>query len=93
VLLMEDEFLLGNAFHQELREVLHSDRMVMLCRALLERRTKIPHCSGCLWRNLCQAGCMGQAFDHRGTIWERDYFCGFRNRAYQDAFTTMLQST
>jgi radical SAM protein with 4Fe4S-binding SPASM domain len=91
VLLMEDDFLLGNAFHQGLGEVLHSDRMLELCSALCERRTKIPKCSQCLWRNLCQSGCMGQAFDHCGTIWETDHFCDFRNRAYQGAFDRILQ--
>jgi Fe-coproporphyrin III synthase len=91
VLMMEGDFRLGNAFHQNLVEVLHSDRMVMLCSALLDRRTKILQCSECLWRNLCQAGCMGQALDQRGTIWETDHFCDFRSKAYQGAFDRILQ--
>jgi radical SAM protein with 4Fe4S-binding SPASM domain len=91
VLLMKDEFRLGNAFHQSLEEVMHSDRMVRLCRTLLERRTKIERCSGCLWQNLCQAGCMGQALDHHGTIWHTDHFCDFRKKAYKDAFDRILQ--
>jgi mycofactocin biosynthetic radical S-adenosylmethionine protein MftC len=93
VLLMEDEFRLGNAFNQNLGEVLHSDRMLKLCSTLLERRTKILRCAECLWRNLCQAGCMGQALDHCGTIWDTDHFCDFRNKAYQNAFDRILQGS
>lgn len=91
VLLMKDEFRLGNAFHQSLEEALHSDRMVKLCGSLLERRTKIEPCSECLWQNLCQGGCMGQALDQRGTIWETDHFCNYRKKLYQGAFDKVLQ--
>jgi radical SAM protein with 4Fe4S-binding SPASM domain len=91
VLLMEDDFRLGNVFHQSLGEALDSDRMAKLCSTLLERRRKIAQCSGCLWQNLCQAGCMGQAFDHHGTIWDTDHFCDFRKKTYQNAFDRVLQ--
>ncbi|MEA1867154.1 MAG: PqqD family peptide modification chaperone [Thermodesulfobacteriota bacterium] len=90
VLMMEDEFLLGNAFHNSLDNMIKSDAMIAVCRALAERRNKIKKCSVCNWRNLCQAGCMGQALDNKGTIWDTDDFCDYRSRAYKEAFGRVL---
>jgi len=90
VLLMEDEFRLGNAFDDSLDKIIQSDAMAEVCRALAERRHKIKKCSVCNWRNLCQAGCMGQALDNKGTIWDTDDFCDYRSRAYKEAFDKIL---
>ena len=90
VLMMEDEYRLGNVFHDSLEKMIHSDAMTGVCRALPERRQKIEKCVACTWRNLCQAGCMGQALDHRGTIWDTDNFCDYRKRAYKEAFDKIL---
>lgn len=91
VLLMEDEFRLGNAFDDSLDKIIQSDAMANVCRALSERRQKIKKCSGCNWRNLCQAGCMGQALDNKGTIWDTDDFCDYRKKAYKEAFDKILR--
>jgi sulfatase maturation enzyme AslB (radical SAM superfamily) len=64
--------------------------MAGACSALNQRRRRISECAACNWRNLCQAGCMGQALDHRGTIWDRDDFCFYRQDAYRDAFDGIL---
>jgi radical SAM protein with 4Fe4S-binding SPASM domain len=90
VLMMEDEFRLGNVFHNSLEEIIQSDAMAGVCRVLVERRRKIEKCAGCTWRNLCQAGCMGQALDNKGTIWDTDDFCDYRKRAYKEAFDRIL---
>jgi len=90
VLMMEDEFRLGNVFHNSLEEIIQSKAMAGVCRALSERRQKIEKCAGCTWRNLCQAGCMGQALDNKGTIWDTDDFCDYRKRAYEEAFDKIL---
>ncbi len=91
VLLMRDAFRLGNVFQQGLSTVVRSDRMAELCGILLERRTKLEPCSRCEWASLCQAGCMGQAVDHRGTPWDTDLFCDCRKKAYRHAFDRVLQ--
>ena len=91
VLMMEDEFRLGNAFDDSLDKIIHSDTMIAVCQALSERRHKIKKCSGCNWRNLCQAGCMGLALDNKGTIWDTDNFCDYRSRAYKEAFDRVLK--
>ena len=91
VLMMEDEFRLGNAFHDSLDNIIQSDAMIAVCQALSERRHKIIKCSTCNWRNLCQAGCMGQALDNKGTIWDTDDFCAYRKKAYKEAFDKILR--
>jgi len=90
VLMMEDEYRLGNAFDDSLAKMMQSDAMAGVCRALSERRQKIEKCAVCTWRNLCQAGCMGQALDNKGTIWDTDDFCDYRKRAYKEAFDRIL---
>jgi len=90
VLMMENEFRLGNAFDDSLDNIIQSDAMIAVCQALSERRHKIKKCSGCNWRNLCQSGCMGQALDNKGTIWDTDDFCDYRSSAYKEAFNKIL---
>lgn len=92
VLLMGGEFRLGNAFRQSLVKVIGSERLGGLCNTVSRRRAELAQCRGCLWRNLCQAGCMGQAWEQRGTVWDTDEFCSYRKKAYQNAFDKILQS-
>ncbi len=91
VLMMRDEFRLGNALRDGVQACLEHRRMAGACSALNQRRRRISECAACNWRNLCQAGCMGQALDHRGTIWDRDDFCSYRQDAYRDAFDGILR--
>ena len=91
VLMMQDEFKLGNAFHSTLSELIRSDTMARTCQALSERRKRIAKCAECHWRNLCQAGCMGQALDEKETIWDTDGFCAYRKKAYANAFDGFLK--
>lgn len=90
-LMMRSQFKLGNIYENTLAEALHSKEMAAVCKSLVARRVKIEKCSDCCWRNLCQAGCMGQALDHTGSIWETDHFCDYRKRAYQEAFDKILE--
>jgi len=91
VLLMRDDFCSGNLFEDGLQACLEHPGLARACAALTERRERIDDCAACHWRNLCQAGCMGQALDHRGTIWGRDDFCRYRREAYQESFDRILQ--
>jgi radical SAM protein with 4Fe4S-binding SPASM domain len=90
VLMMREEFRLGNIYNDSLSRMIESETMKTVCNALSERRTKIQKCSKCNWRNLCQAGCMGQALDHKDTIWDTDDFCDYRDMAYRNAFNKIL---
>ncbi|MBC2717232.1 MAG: radical SAM protein [Desulfobacteraceae bacterium] len=89
-LMMSDEFKVGNIFHDSLTKMIQSDKMKMLCQALSDRRVKIKKCAACNWRNLCQAGCMGQALEHKRTLWDTDDFCDYRKRVYEEAFDKIL---
>lgn len=91
VLMMDNEFRIGNVFSETLAQLINSEKMAIICDALATRRNKIEKCSECNWLNFCQGGCMGQALDHKGTIWETDDFCGYRKRAYKDAFDEILK--
>jgi radical SAM protein with 4Fe4S-binding SPASM domain len=90
VLMMRQEFSLGNAFQASLAAMMRSETMVRTVKALAERREKIEKCAACPWRNLCQAGCMGQALDGAGTVWDPDLFCDYRQQAYRQAFHKIL---
>jgi radical SAM protein with 4Fe4S-binding SPASM domain len=89
-LLEEEEFALGNVFRKGLAGVMASERLTRACAALMERKEKIDECARCLWKNLCQAGCMGEALEEKGTVWERGRFCEYRRRLYEQAFTKIL---
>ena len=88
--LMTPEFLLGNVFHQSMGDLFSGNPMKNVCEALSERRLKIERCSQCLWRNFCQGGCMALAFDGKGTIWDTDDFCDYRQKLYREAFGRLL---
>ena len=90
VLLMREPFCMGNVFQNSLRSMIESKEMAELCRALVERPIKVERCASCLWRNLCQGGCMGLALEHKGTIWDTDDFCNYRQKCYREAFDRIL---
>ncbi len=91
-LLMAPALRLGNVTRTPLTELMQAPAMQECCKALAHRRLKIPGCSTCLWRNLCQSGCMGQALDQNGTIWSQDEFCEYRMNFYTKAFDTLLHN-
>jgi radical SAM protein with 4Fe4S-binding SPASM domain len=85
------EFKIGNVFQDSLDDLLHSDRMAGICQLLASRREQIRECKMCLWKNLCQGGCMGHALDYYGTVMATDGFCSYRKRAYEQIFEKILQ--
>jgi uncharacterized protein len=92
VLMMREEFKLGNVVHHSLAGMMQGESMAGTVKSLTERRLKLASCAVCHWRNLCQGGCMGQALDETGTIWNTDVFCTYRKRAYQRAFDRILEN-
>jgi radical SAM protein with 4Fe4S-binding SPASM domain len=91
VLLMQEAYGIGNIFHDDLDAMIQSSEMAGMCEMLVSRRHQIEKCASCQWQNLCQAGCMGQALDNRGTIWDVDDFCTYRYAAYGKAFQKLLK--
>jgi len=90
VLMMRDQHVLGNIFSQSLLEISQSQKMHDICQLLSDRRYIIPKCLECSFRNLCQAGCMGQALDHWNDLMKTDIFCSYRKKAYESAFDRLL---
>ncbi|CAN2040025.1 Radical SAM protein [Candidatus Magnetomoraceae bacterium gMMP-15] len=93
VMMMQDNFKLGSVFKDSLNQMIRSQKMAKNCQNLSERRNKIDKCASCKWRNFCQAGCMGQALDHKGTIWNTDDYCDYRRKAYKEAFDGFLKDS
>jgi radical SAM protein with 4Fe4S-binding SPASM domain len=91
VLMMRDDYLLGNIFHQPIDQMIQSDAMKHICAILSNRRNLIKKCSTCAFKNLCQSGCMGQALDHRNSLMETDVFCPYRQKAYARAFDQLIE--
>lgn len=92
VLMMRDQFFLGNIFSQSLLDISQSKKMHDICQLLSNRRYIIQKCKGCTFRNLCQAGCMGQALDHSNNLMETDIFCSYRKKAYKAAFDRLVNN-
>lgn len=90
VLLRGERFRLGSVIDHGLEPLVRCEAMRAVCGAMVTRRTRIPTCAACPWRNLCQAGCMGEALDRAGDIWRTDPFCDYRKRAYAEAFRRLL---
>jgi radical SAM protein with 4Fe4S-binding SPASM domain len=90
-LLQTEEFFLGNVFRDGLASSIASDRLSRACALMVERKNKIDDCAQCTWRNFCQAGCMGEAFEEHGTIWEKGKFCSYRKALYAKAFNKLCR--
>jgi len=90
VLMMRDNFRLGNIHENALMDVLQSQKMINTCQMLANRRFLIKKCAQCLFKNLCQAGCMGQALDHCDQLIDTDIFCSYRQKAYFKAFDRLI---
>jgi uncharacterized protein len=90
VLMMRDHYYLGNIFSHSLKDIAQSKKMNEICQLLSYRRFIIQKCLACSFRNLCQAGCMGQALDHCDSLTETDRFCKYRKSAYESAFDRLL---
>jgi len=85
-LMQTEEFFLGNVFEAGLETVMRSAAMQKTCGLLTERIRKIADCAACSWRNFCQAGCMGDALEDAGTVWDKGRFCAYRKMLYEKAF-------
>lgn len=89
-IMMGEDFRLGSIHRASLAEVLVSPSLNELRAAVLGRKERISGCVSCLWRNFCDSGCMGLALEEKGTIWDVDGLCDYRQRAYARAFDGLL---
>ena len=73
-----------------LQAIVEGLRMAELHAAKLTRKNVIPACLACQWQNLCQSGCMAEALEETGTLWDVDSMCDYRQRAYARVFDVIL---
>lgn len=79
------EYCIGNVMRQRLEEIVGSRKLEEIIETSLTRPLKIDQCKICTWRNFCGAGCMGNAFESSGTIWNSDS-CNVRKRWIERSF-------
>lgn len=87
--LMIENFKMGNIRMNSIEEITKSPVLASLVKSKHKRKNKISKCSKCMWKNFCLGGCMGEALQHTGTIWETDQFCEFRKKLYEKAVLKM----
>jgi len=81
-LFMEPSFRLGNIRQVSLRQALCSPLMERIRQMCILRKSTIPECQACQWRNFCQGGCPGSVYQLKGTFQAVDDLCGFRKQFY-----------
>jgi len=81
-LLMEPSFKLGNILKVSLQQAIESPRMREIREICLLRKSTIPECRVCPWKNFCQGGCPGSVYQLKGTLQAVDDLCEFRKKFY-----------
>lgn len=81
-LFMEPAFRLGNVRKISLQQSLASPLMRRIREMCLLRKSTIPECRVCSWRNFCQGGCPGSVYQLKGTFQAVDDLCEFRKKFY-----------
>lgn len=82
-LLMEDKFNIGNITEHGMEEIQSHPVLRELTAARGTRMNSIERCMHCMWKNFCQASCMGSAYDQHNTILHNDDFCDFRIKLFE----------
>jgi radical SAM protein with 4Fe4S-binding SPASM domain len=79
------EYCIGNIKKQSLEEIVKGQKLKEIIETCFARPSKIDECKECRWRNFCGAGCMGNAFEVKGTIWSPDS-CNVRKQWIEKLF-------
>ncbi|MEW5804172.1 MAG: PqqD family peptide modification chaperone [bacterium] len=87
-LFMEPAFRLGNIRKTSLQKAIDSPAMKRIREICLLRKSSIPECQRCPWRNFCQGGCPGSVYQAKGTLQAVDDLCQFRKQFYAQAIFT-----
>jgi len=85
VLLMCSQYRIGNIRDNCFFDLSSSPVLKVISEALEQRTSMLAECRQCLWKNFCQAGCMGMALERFGSIWREDEFCACRKELYETA--------
>ncbi len=83
------DFYIGNVRKTTLKEALESYRLKETIRECSSRHDVIDKCKNCHWKHFCQAGCPGSVFFLKGSLWETDDLCSFRQRLYPEVIFDM----
>ena len=92
VLLMEPEFRAGNIRTDPFSCFSESRVFSELLKVLRLRTFNIAKCRQCVWKNFCQAGCMGIAYERFGSIYVDDGACMSRRKRYEGAVKKLIES-
>ena len=92
VSLIRNDCRIGDVNESSLQAIVEGTRMAKLHEAKLTRKDTIPACKACQWQTMCESGCMAEALEETGTLWEVDSLCDYRQRAYSRAFDFILGS-
>jgi radical SAM protein with 4Fe4S-binding SPASM domain len=79
------EYCIGNVKRQHLGEIVNGQKLEEIVKTSFTRPSMIDQCRECNWRNFCGAGCMGNAFESSGTIWNSDS-CNVRRQWIEKSF-------
>ena len=85
------DFRLGNVSNTSISKALNSMKLVGLREKYRARLEKIARCRSCVWRVFCQGGCTSTVYLEKGTFWDTDDFCEFRDRLYRRAILTAAE--
>jgi len=69
--------------------MLYGERIKQIKKDCFQRPLKIKECRECPWRNYCGGGCMGNAFEATGTIWNPES-CNVRKEWIRKSFEAMV---
>jgi radical SAM protein with 4Fe4S-binding SPASM domain len=81
---MDDRFLVGNVLKTDLGGIERSRELADITARCIERTERIPQCSACDWKSLCQSACPALSYLEHGTFEVADDFCSFRRRLYNN---------
>ncbi len=88
-IMFHSDFYIGNVRKTRLKDALESYRLKETIRECSSRHDVIGKCKNCHWRHFCQAGCPGSVFFQKGSLWDTDDLCSFRQRLYPEVIFDM----
>jgi radical SAM protein with 4Fe4S-binding SPASM domain len=83
------DYRLGSIREQALEEIVLGPRLQQVKKNCYQRIERIEQCQECMWRHFCGAGCMGNAYHTKGTIWAAPD-CDLRRRWIKRLFELRL---
>jgi len=91
-LLIEDKFKMGNIKEHCMDEIQSHPVLQDLLEARSTRKNSIDRCRNCMWKNFCQASCMGSIYEQQNTILNTDDFCDFRIKLFEQSVIKLARN-